>query len=492
MRRIAGLSNKKPLKKPAAKVAKAPPKKAASERPATEPAPVGESTKMPEFDYAYQALAAHFPGYRMRDVVSALRYFPAQMRADVQVVFDRLFLPDAEHVHGVLERFRFEELSFAILMDRTDDQQASRIAPITFAEIDVGEKQPMRCLENALVLCRRGDMPFAMFVMRYRMPGDGNYIRVEVATPATKAGRALSDDCMNAFDAAIAEAGTYRGKILSMERQDDFRGRSASIRVHRVPKIEERELVLPDKTVHLLKRNVVDFMHARRQLRTLGLSTKKGILLYGPPGTGKTHTIRWLARSLEGHTTLIITGGQVGLLADYMALARLLQPAMVVIEDVDLIARHREDMGGGCEESLLNRLLNEMDGLQENADILFVLTTNRPQDLEVAISQRPGRIDQAIEIPLPDQACREKLVRLYGRGLKLSPALVAEAAQRTEGVSAAFIKELMRRTALAAILRSCAAKKAADPTETVLNEALDEMLFSGGQLNVKLLGGAAS
>jgi ATP-dependent 26S proteasome regulatory subunit len=84
-----------------------------------------------------------------------------------------------------------------------------------------------------------------------------------------------------------------------------------------------------------------------------------------------------------------------------MNLARLLQPTMVVIEDVDLIARDRNQMGP-CEESLLNRLLNEMDGLKEDADILFILTTNRPEQLETALASRPGRIDQAIEVPLPD------------------------------------------------------------------------------------------
>src|SRR5207244_3965518 len=82
-----------------------------------------------------------------------------------------------------------------------------------------------------------------------------------------------------------------------------------------------------------------------------------------------------------GHTTLIITAEQIGLLGAYMSLARLLQPSMVVIEDVDLIARDRDDMGP-CEESMLNKLLNEMDGLKEDADILFVLTTNRPEDLD--------------------------------------------------------------------------------------------------------------
>src|SRR5204863_8458955 len=68
---------------------------------------------------------------------------------------------------------------------------------------------------------------------------------------------------------------------------------------------------------------------------------------------------------------------------------------MVVIEDVDLIARAREEMRGACEESLLNKLLNEMDGLREDADVLFILTTNRPDQLEAALASRPGRIDQA-------------------------------------------------------------------------------------------------
>ena len=86
-------------------------------------------------------------------------------------------------------------------------------------------------------------------------------------------------------------------------------------------------------------------MEYRTQLRQLGQATRKGFLLYGPPGTGKTHTIRYLASNLPGHTTLIITAAQVELLGAYTNLARLLQPAMVVIEDVDLIATDRETMG---------------------------------------------------------------------------------------------------------------------------------------------------
>jgi len=135
---------------------------------------------------------------------------------------------------------------------------------------------------------------------------------------------------------------------------------------------------------------------------------------------------------------------------------------------------------------LLNALLNEMDGLKQDADILFVLTTNRPEQLESALAGRPGRIDQAIEVPVPNDIGREKLVRLYGRGLPLGDAVVNEAAQRTEGVSAAFIKELMRRVAQASIARDGGTSVGSAD----ISEALDDMLFAGGKLNVKLLGGA--
>jgi ATP-dependent 26S proteasome regulatory subunit len=215
------------------------------------------------------------------------------------------------------------------------------------------------------------------------------------------------------------------------------------------------------------------------------MPVKKGLLLHGPPGTGKTHTIRYLASQLPGHTTLLVTAEQVCFLADYFRLARFLQPAILVIEDVDLIARAREEMRSPGEESLLNRLLNEMDGLREDAAILFLLTTNRPGQIEAALAARPGRIDQAIEFPLPDDAGRAQLVALYSRGFAIGPELAELVVRKTEGASAAFIKELMRRCAQYHL--SSGAK--GEPTAATVEGALDEMFFSGGRLNARLLGG---
>jgi ATP-dependent 26S proteasome regulatory subunit len=159
---------------------------------------------------------------------------------------------------------------------------------------------------------------------------------------------------------------------------------------------------------------------------------------------------------------------------------------MVVIEDVDLIARAREEMHGPCEESLLNKLLNEMDGLREDAEVLFVLTTNRPEHLEAALASRPGRIDQAIEFPLPDDRGRRQLVRLYSCGLPLTDEVVEQVVRNTDRGSAAFIKELMRRAAQFYMQDGADGSLRAEH----VGSAIEEMLFSGGSLNARLLGAA--
>lgn len=436
-----------------------------------------------QFKYTHEALAWFFAGIPPDQLVTTARQFPGHMRADVQVAVDHLMARSAARFLGIFERHRYETITFARLTE--SGQNAPGIAPAQYHDVDIGEDRPARCLENGLWLCRADDLRYAVVLSFHREYGVEAGLRVEIAVPAGAAGSDLVTGLFSTLEEAVKAARTYRGKVLSLDADADYRGRTRGMMVHRLPPVTRDEVILPAGTLDLLDRNVLKFVHSRDALRRMGQSTRKGILLYGPPGTGKTHTIRYLASNLPGHTTLIITAGQVAILGQYMNLARLLQPALVVIEDVDLIARDREQMAGPCEESLLNQLLNEMDGLKQDADILFILTTNRPEQLEEALAGRPGRIDQAIEVPLPDEGGRSKLVQLYGKGLGLDPAVVGDAVRRTEGVSAAFIKEMMRRTAQASIARdSPGIVSSAD-----LHEALDDMLFTGGKLNIKLLGG---
>lgn len=125
-----------------------------------------------------------------------------------------------------------------------------------------------------------------------------------------------------------------------------------------------------------------------------------------------------------------------------------------------------------------------MDGLADDADVLFLLTTNRPDVLEPALAARPGRVDQTFELPLPDAACRRRLFELYGRGLTVRAADLDRFIARTERASAAFIRELMRKAALFA---------ADEGPELVvedrhLDQALHELVVHGGELTRSLLG----
>jgi len=351
-------------------------------------------------------------------------------------------------------------------------------------ELDIGESAPARCLRHGLWLSHAEGAAFAVLITPAARFGHVEGVSLQIAVGPGEAGLALSRRFLDELERLVAEAGSYRGKFISLEALPAYHGRAGALRVHRLREVRRDEVILPERTLRLLERNVHEFIEHRAGLKQLGLAAKKGLLFYGPPGTGKTHTIHYLASQLRDHTTLLITAEQVGLLEQYFQLARFLQPAMIVIEDVDLIARAREQLRSACEESLLNKLLNEMDGLREEAELLFILTTNRPDQIEAALASRPGRIDQAVEFPLPDEDGRRKLLHLYARGLTVPEEVANAIVKKTQKARGAFIKGLMRRSAQ---YRLQGGKERALELAD-LECALDEMLFSGGSLNRKLLG----
>ena len=431
-------------------------------------------------------LIAHFHPLPVDNITISQRQFPFRVRADLQRAIDRLFGDEARILHfcGVRREYSHEGVTFSDCIVESQHNPAVSIPP-EYEELDIGEDQPIRVLKNGLWLLEQDGVRFAVLLAPTGHYGQVTGMQFQVGTQNSPEGTQITQAFFRHLEESILKAESYRGKILSLEASDhSYSGTSSGIKVHKLRVVERDQVILPQTTISLLDRNVIQFVKQREKLSQFRQATKKGLLFYGPPGTGKTHTIHYLARALEDHTTLLVSAEQVGLLSEYMTLARLLQPSIVVIEDVDLIARDRSNMNSPCEEVLLNKLLNEMDGLKEEADILFVLTTNRPETLEAALASRPGRIDQAIEFPLPDEEGRTKLVRLYSQGISLSDAGMTEIAGRTEGVSAAFIKELMRRIVQFHIERD----GTGEITHADIDNALDEMLFRGGALNLKLLG----
>jgi len=430
-------------------------------------------------------IAAHFRQTLLDNLVVSERRFPFRVRADLQRAIDDLFGARFEvcRFAGVKQQYSHVGVTLADCLVENHHNPVLLVPP-QFEEIDVGDDQAVRTLKNGLWLLACGQSRFVVLLAPVDRYGHQTGMQIQVATIGEGDGPRIRDEFFRELERAVLQARSYRGKILSLEASEDsYSGHATGIKVHKLRTVEREQVILPAKTLDLLDRNVIHFVRQRPQLARFRQATKKGILFYGPPGTGKTHTIHYLARALEGHTTLLITAEQVGLLSEYMTLARLLQPSIVVMEDVDLVARERGETGV-CQEVVLNKLLNEMDGLREEADILFILTTNRPESLEPALASRPGRVDQAIEFPLPDDDGRRKLVKLYSADIGLPESLVDTIVGRTERVSAAFIKELMRRSVQFHLERN--------GTDTItladVEAALEEMLFSGGTLNLKLLG----
>ncbi|MGV8966454.1 MAG: ATP-binding protein [Cellulomonas sp.] len=239
----------------------------------------------------------------------------------------------------------------------------------------------------------------------------------------------------------------FRGQVLSFGGEVFGPGNTLA-HFHARPDVDRSALILPDGVLDAVERQVVGVGRHRSRLLASGQHLKRGLLLYGPPGTGKTHTVRYLLACTPGVTVVQLTGAALHLIAEACSVARALEPSMVIIEDVDLIAEDRGAYPG--QHPLLFQLLNEMDGLVEAADVVFVLTTNRADLLEPALAARPGRVDQAIELGLPDVVARRALLELYRSTLDLDVAHLEAIAERTAGVTASFLKELLRRAAVLA------------------------------------------
>jgi hypothetical protein len=279
----------------------------------------------------------------------------------------------------------------------------------------------------------------------------------------------------------MREHDAFRGKVLSFGRSEHRHNQLLTFPPR--PELRAEDVVLPDGVLTSIERHVVRSAEQTAALKAHNQHLKRGLLLYGPPGTGKTHTVRYLLSRAPESTVFVLSGiAMIRFLRATTSLARRLAPSIVVVEDVDLIAQDRSRSMDG--NPVLFELLNEMDGIGSEADVTFVLTTNRVETMEEALTERPGRIDLAVEVPKPDAECRERLLRLYASATTLNLPNAGEVVAATEGVTASFIKELVRR----AVLRQVE-EAAEEMTETTLDKALAELMDERQALTRSILGG---
>ena len=343
--------------------------------------------------------------------------------------------------------------------------------------------QTRACVSNGIYLVRDGDHRLVIMFLPTAMGPQAEVNLQIMGTDQGKVEQVLRDIWRLAHERSV-----FRGQVISFGPDLFGRGgHSTPLNFLARPHVAREQVVLPEELLADIERQVIGVARHADRLLASGQHLKRGILLYGAPGTGKTHTVSYLVGRLPEVTVIVISGQALGRIREACSVARTLQPAMIVVEDVDLIAEQRTFRPG--EHPLLFQLLNEMEGLNSAADVTFLLTTNRADLLEPALAARPGRVDLAAELPLPDADARRQLIRLYQGGLVLDGVDLDAVIERTEGVTAAFLRELLRKAALLAAEGDGSGEGALRVTDSHLTTALDQLLASGSQLTRVLLGG---
>ena len=237
---------------------------------------------------------------------------------------------------------------------------------------------------------------------------------------------------------------------------------------------------------------IKEFLQEPAKFQAVGAKIPKGVLLYGQPGTGKTLLARAVAGeagvpfySISGSDFVeMFVGVGASRVRDLFEQAKENAPAIVFIDEIDAVGRHRgAGMGGGHDEreQTLNQLLVEMDGFDVRGGVILIAATNRPDILDPALL-RPGRFDRQISVDAPDLEGREQILRVHARGKPISDDVdLRSVARRTPGFSGADLANVLNE---AALLTARENKLQIDAL--ALDEAIDRVI-AGPQKRTRLM-----
>lgn len=238
-------------------------------------------------------------------------------------------------------------------------------------------------------------------------------------------------------------------------------------------------------------KEIIDYLRSPKKFTDMGAHIPKGILMVGPPGTGKTLLAKAVAGeanapffSISGSDFVeMFVGTGASRVRDMFKTAQKSAPCIIFIDEIDAVGRQRgAGMGGGNDEreQTLNQLLVEMDGMTDNAGIVVIAATNRPDVLDPALL-RSGRFDRRVTVSLPDIKGREAILQVHARNKKLaSDVSLANLAKRTPGFSGADLANVLNEGAILAVR-----KNESKVTMTDLDEAIDRVMMGPAKKSKK-------
>ena len=224
------------------------------------------------------------------------------------------------------------------------------------------------------------------------------------------------------------------------------------------PQVTFADVAGADEAVEELQ-EIKEFLESPAKFQAMGAKIPKGVLLFGPPGTGKTLLARAVAGeagvpffSISGSDFVeMFVGVGASRVRDLFVQAKVSAPAIVFVDEIDAVGRHRgAGLGGGHDEreQTLNQLLVEMDGFDTTAGVILIAATNRPDILDPALL-RPGRFDRQIVVDRPDLEGRRAILNVHAKGKPLAKGVDVEVlARRTPGFTGADLANLMNEAAL--------------------------------------------
>lgn len=238
-------------------------------------------------------------------------------------------------------------------------------------------------------------------------------------------------------------------------------------------------------------KEIIDYLRSPKKFTDMGAHIPKGILMVGPPGTGKTLLAKVVAGeanvpffSISGSDFVeMFVGTGASRVRDMFKTAQKSAPCIIFIDEIDAVGRQRgAGMGGGNDEreQTLNQLLVEMDGMTDNAGIVVIAATNRPDVLDPALL-RSGRFDRRVTVSLPDIKGREAILQVHARNKKLANDVsLANLAKRTPGFSGADLANVLNEGAILAVR-----KNESKVTMTDLDEAIDRVMMGPAKKSKK-------